>query len=258
MKKIKKIPTEFRLDYDKGDLIIKEGDFGISIYKIISGQVEIFVKSDEKDIKIATLGPDTIIGGMALLTGDYTRRIASARSLEDSILEVWHPAMIKNAFKEMPNIFKLIVGQALKNLVRLNKMSSTLSLEKENVDSSKTQEQADEFWSERKFYRKKVNLECYYRPIGSPEGNKLKGQIIDISKGGLLLEINTLNSVEFSHLPRDKFIINTDIKPDVELTATAQIANISKGEKDDTLCLGMAFKTISHEDEKRLGFFLMP
>jgi len=258
MKKRKKLPTEFRLDYDRGDLIIKEGDFGISIYKIISGQVEIFVKSEEKDVKIATLGPDMIIGGMALLTGDYTRRVASARALEDSILEVWHPAMIKKAFKNLPGIFKLIVGQALKNLIRLNKMSSTLSLEKENIDSGKTQDLSDSRRAERKFYRKKVDLECNYRPISSPKEFKLKGQILDISKEGVLLEINTLNSVDFSHVLGDKFILSTYIKPDVELNVTAQIANISKGENDEKLCLGMAFITISHENEKRLGFYLMP
>jgi len=258
VKKIKDLPTEVQLDYDKGDLIIKEGDFGISIYKIIKGQVEIFVKSEGRDIRVATLGQGDIIGGMALLTSDYTPRVASARTLEDTILEVWHPAMIKNAFKEMPNIFKFIVSQALKNLIRLNKMASALSLEKENVESDKTQESPDKWWAERKFYRKKVDLECDYMPIDSPEEIKLKGQIKDISKGGVLLEINSLNSVDCSHLPGNKFNLSTYLKPDVELKVTAQIANINEGEKDRTLLLGMTFKTISHENEKRLGFYLMP
>ena len=258
MKKRKKIPTEFRLDYDKGDLIIKEGDFGISIYKIISGQVEIFVKSDGKDVKIATLGPDMIIGGMALLTGDYTRRVASVRVLEDSILEVWHPAMIKKAFNNMPTIFKLIVGQALKNLVRLNQMASALNLEKETVDNSKIEDPSEPWWAERKFYRKKVKLECNYELIGDPKEITLKGHIIDISKGGALLDINILNTVDSSHLPGDKFTLRTHLKPDVELNVTAQIANINKGEKGDRLLVGMAFKAISHENEKRLGFYLMP
>ncbi len=258
VKKTKNFPTEVRLDYDKGDLIIKEGDFGISIYKIISGQVEIFVKSNGRDVKVATQGPGMIIGGMALLTSDYSPRVASARAVEDSILEVWHPAMIKSAFKKMPNIFKFIVGQALKNLIRLNKMASAFSLEKEIDEDDKTQESSDEWWAERKFYRKKVNLECEYVPIDSPEEIKLKGQIKDISKGGVLLEINALNSVEYPHLPGNKFRLSTYLKRDVELKVTSQIVNINEGEKDRMLCLGMAFKSISHENEKRLGFFLMP
>lgn len=33
----KKLPPITRLKYHKGDLVIKEGDYGTSIYKIISG-----------------------------------------------------------------------------------------------------------------------------------------------------------------------------------------------------------------------------
>ncbi len=33
------------LKYKKGDLIVKEGDYGVSIYKIISGTVKVFTES---------------------------------------------------------------------------------------------------------------------------------------------------------------------------------------------------------------------
>lgn len=257
-KKAKALPPEVRLDYEEGDLIIKEGDYGISIYKIISGKVEILVNSGGKNVQVATLGPGMIIGGMALLTGDYSPRVASAIALEDSTLEVWHPAMIKNAFKEMPMIFKLIVGQALKNLIRLNKMASTFSMEDMEAESKKEKEPQDEWWAERKHYRKKVNLACTYKPVDNPKGVKLKGQIKDISKGGVLLEINTLNSVEHPHLPGNKFDLTTYLKKDVALKVVAQIVNINEGKKDRTLLIGMSFKNIAHEYEKRLGFFLMP
>ena len=37
-----KIPPVVHLSYSKGELIIKEGDYGISIYKIFKGHVRIF------------------------------------------------------------------------------------------------------------------------------------------------------------------------------------------------------------------------
>ncbi len=58
------------LSYRKGDLITKEGDYGISIYKIIEGKAVISQKSEDKEdkeIPLATLGPGAIIGEVIFL-----------------------------------------------------------------------------------------------------------------------------------------------------------------------------------------------
>ena len=52
-----KTPPVMRLSYRKGDLIIKEGDYGVSIYKIIEGSVVVFRESDGQEIPLSTLGP---------------------------------------------------------------------------------------------------------------------------------------------------------------------------------------------------------
>ena len=79
------------LKYLKGEQIIKQGDYGISIYKILSGKVQIFRKSEGVEVPLATLGPGAIIGEMAFLSKDAEVRSASAGAIEDTELEVWHP-----------------------------------------------------------------------------------------------------------------------------------------------------------------------
>lgn len=79
------------LRYEKGELIIKQGDYGISIYKILSGKVGIFRTYEGAEVPLATLESGGIIGEMAFLNKDKDVRSASARALEDTELEVWHP-----------------------------------------------------------------------------------------------------------------------------------------------------------------------
>jgi CRP-like cAMP-binding protein len=61
------MPPIVRLKYKRGELIIKEGDYGISIYKIIKGKVRIFNESGGSEVPLATLGRGEIIGEMTFL-----------------------------------------------------------------------------------------------------------------------------------------------------------------------------------------------
>ena len=87
----RKPPPIVKLKYRKGELIIKEGDYGISIYKIVTGKVQILTHSADMEIALALLGPGEIFGEMAFLSKDTEVRSASAKAEQDSELEVWHP-----------------------------------------------------------------------------------------------------------------------------------------------------------------------
>jgi CRP-like cAMP-binding protein len=115
-------PRPIRLKYKAGDLIIKEGDYGISIYKIIEGKVRIFNESDDKEIALATLGCGEVVGEMTFLSRVTERRSASVKALEDTVLEVWDPARISREYEQMPPIIRHIADQALKRLIRMNRL----------------------------------------------------------------------------------------------------------------------------------------
>jgi len=252
-----KIPPVVKLNYSKGDLIIKAGDYGISIYEVISGKVGIFVESGGAETRVAILDPGMILGEMAFVSGNTSTRSASARALENCCLEAWHPAMLLDAYKQMPDILRLISGQALKLIVRMNKMIVELSLKQEKLKDGQTHGVYDPQEDKRKFYRKIVNLECVFRPVNNPEDLKLSGRIRDISKGGLGMTVKTSGLLNYTPVSGDELFIRTYFLPDQKVNMTAKIIWLKKGKTDGTISLGMVFTHMDPDDRKRLGFFLM-
>ena len=252
-----KIPPVLKLNYSKGDLIIKAGDYGISIYEIISGKVGIFVESGGAEARVAVLDPGMILGEMAFLSGNTGTRCASARALEDCCLEVWHPGMLLNEYKRMPEVLRRITGQALKLITRMNKMVVELSEKQKELKDEQTPRGYDPHEEKRKFYRKTVSLECVFRPVNSPKDLKLPGRIRDISKGGLGMTLKTSGLLNYTPGFGDELVITTYLVPNQKVRMTAKILWLKKGKTEGTISLGMAFTHMEPDDQKRLGFFLM-
>jgi hypothetical protein len=252
-----KIPPAVQLRYAKGDLIIKEGDYGISVYEVISGKVGIFIDAESTEVMVAAKGPGAIFGEMAFLGGVNIPRSASARALEDCHLEAWHSTLLLTDYRKMPPILGLITDKALKRLMRINKMISGLNLKEKQDEEYKVQDSSDPWEAKRSSFRKKCNLGCDYRPRNDSKARELFGRVMNISKGGLQLVVKTSNTHKCSHLPGDEFSVNIRLSPGQELNTTAKIVNIEKGKSIASVHLGMAFTHMTQADQKRLGFFLL-
>jgi hypothetical protein len=252
-----KIPPVVKLYYSKGDLIIKAGDYGISIYEIISGKVGIFVESGGAETRVAILDPGMLVGEMAFVSGNTGTRSASARALEDCCLEVWHPAMLLSEYKQMPEVLRRITGQALKLITRMNKMVVELSLKQEKLNEGQAHGGVDPQEENRKFYRKRVSLECVFRPVNSPKDLKLPGRIRDISKGGLGMAVKTSGLINYTPVFGDELLISTYFKLDQKVNMTAKILWLKKHETEGAISLGTVFTHMEPDDRKKLGFFLM-
>ncbi len=252
-----RIPPAVQLRYAKGDLIIKEGDYGISIYEVINGKVGIFIDAENTEVMIAAKGPGTIFGEMAFLGGVNIPRSASARALEDCHLEAWHSTLLLTDYRKMPPILGLITDKALKRLVRINKMVSGLGLKEVQADKGKAQDSSDPWAAKRSSFRKECNIGCIYRPKKDPKARELLGRTMDISKGGIQLVVKTSNSLKCSHVPGDEFFINIRLSLGQELNTTAKIVNIEKGRTTATIRLGMTFTHMTKADQNKLGFFLL-
>lgn len=77
-------------DYQPGELILKEDDPTDFVYRIISGEVEIFSERDGKVVVLGTLRPGDFVGELGILDGQP--RCASARARGDvttSRMERW-------------------------------------------------------------------------------------------------------------------------------------------------------------------------
>jgi CRP-like cAMP-binding protein len=243
-----KIPPVVDLDFKAGDLIVKQGDYGISIYEIIKGRVGIYVKSGVEEINLANLGPGEIIGEMTFLTGITAPRTASARALEDSRLQAWHPAVLSKEYAKMPPILKLIVGQSLKRLKTLNTKISELSRSGKKIKAR----------GKRSHYRKELDLRCSYRPIRAAPKVQLLGQIQNLSKTGAGMIVNSTNTIDYAHNPGNQFALTIYLAADRQVDINGEIVSVNKAPDSTNLFLGISFFRISEEAQKQLGFFLMP
>jgi c-di-GMP-binding flagellar brake protein YcgR len=130
---------------------------------------------------------------------------------------------------------------------------------KKRQDEIEQIQESSERWSTRRsFYRKEFDKECVYRPVNSPKSLKLIGRIKNISRGGMQMVAKTSNSLDYTHVPGDKFFVSVYLKPGQQVNMTAKIVTLQKGDSAGTISMGMAFTHMTQEDQKRLGFFLMP
>ena len=127
MPESKKIPPIVHLSYSKGELIIKEGDYGMSIYKILNGNVRIFKKIGEHKITLATLGRGEVFGEMTFFNFLLEPRSASVEAVDDLVIEVWHPALLADEYKRISPMLRYVLKQTISRLLRLNKVVSDLS-----------------------------------------------------------------------------------------------------------------------------------
>jgi len=253
-----KNPSTVRLQFKKGELIVKEGDFGISVYKIVKGAVKIFSLSEEREIVLAQLGPGEFIGEMAFLSKKVEVRSASARAIQDSELEVWHPDIISKEYDNMSPVIKYMTDEAQKRLVRMNKFIVQMSTSKEDETETAPSQKEQKDDHKRGHYRKDVDLSCTYRPIGSPARINLNGSIKNISLTGINMEARAKVAVNFSHVVGDEFNIEFTLPNGKDVHITARIQALRKSRVPGTISLGMAITDMREGSQKVLGFFLMP
>jgi len=251
-----KIPPIKHLRFKKGELIVKEGDYGISIYKIIKGKVLSFQELQGKEVPVETLGPGGVIGEMNFLDRALEARFASARALEEVELEVWHPARLAKEYVEMPPIIRYIADQTLRRLIRMNKVIAQLTAKRrEKIEKAKPTD-----WSadQRHYYRKEVRLDCVYRPIDASPDIRLEGWIRDISMTGMGLEVRAKNAQRISHNSGDRFYFETVLPNGNALKFTSRIMSVKKDRTPGKIFLGMNLEDMKEDAWKQLGFFLMP
>jgi CRP-like cAMP-binding protein len=251
------ISTTCRLKYKKGEQIFKQNDFGISIYKIVSGKILIFRECEDMEVPIAILAQGSIIGEMIFFLRATEVRSASARALEDSEIEVTHPRDLFKEYEASAPILKLMARQLLNRLTKMNKFMDRLIVnEQEKPENLKSRLS---LWkSNRRFYRKKVELECTYTSKTLPKGSNatLRGKIKNISMTGLNLEINPRNESVIPHEIGEVFQLETVLPHAKELKLICTLVRSSKGRGH--ISLGMTYRELSDEARKILGFFLLP
>ncbi|MFH1138493.1 MAG: PilZ domain-containing protein [Pseudomonadota bacterium] len=94
--------------------------------------------------------------------------------------------------------------------------------------------------------------------MNAPRGVFLEAQLKDISKEGVGLEVLGRALKDFSHEIGDKFELEILLPNGKKISFVAQIVTTSGTKENGVKFCGMKITDISYENQKTLGFFLMP
>lgn len=121
--------------YKPGTMIIEEGTHGTSAFIILSGTVEVFKKTGNKDVVLASMGPGQVFGEMGLI--EDRPRSASIRALTELKARV----IDREQFNKLLSTKPAVLIPIMKNLFeRLRQVSNLLA---ENTLSTVTQNEAE-------------------------------------------------------------------------------------------------------------------
>jgi hypothetical protein len=101
--------------FQKGDLLVKQGDDGDQLYIIVDGEVEVRVATEHGETVVATHSQSGFLGEMAIL--ETAPRSASAYALEETRTLVISGASFKAILKDRPEV-SLAVLAGLSHRVR--------------------------------------------------------------------------------------------------------------------------------------------
>lgn len=114
-----------------GEVIFREGDESTEAYWIISGCVEISIRSGNGGLPVARLGPGEIIGEMGLI--DNKPRSATAIALRPAELEVITEEEFEKDVLEQPARMRTYLGMLFE---RVRAMGTLLELERARTPAS--------------------------------------------------------------------------------------------------------------------------
>jgi CRP/FNR family cyclic AMP-dependent transcriptional regulator len=125
-----KVLHEKTILYQDGEFIFHEGDTNRDLYIIQEGKVEIWKKTEQEDIRLATFQRGDFFGDMALLQGG--QRFASAKSNGTTKLLVLQPGGFLLKIRRDPT-FAFEMLQALSYRIKISNERLVDVIKKGNV-----------------------------------------------------------------------------------------------------------------------------
>ncbi len=103
----------------KGEVIISQGEMGVSAFLIQSGDVVVYTEGDGKRVELARMGAGQIIGEMALVVD--APRSASVQALTDCSLIVITREVLNDKLQKSDPTVRALMQMLMKRIAQSNK-----------------------------------------------------------------------------------------------------------------------------------------
>jgi CRP-like cAMP-binding protein len=228
--------------FQPGEIIIREGDGGRSLFIILDGRVRVFTKDYQgRELQVSILGPDLFFGETSLLTG--RPRTSSVVALEESLLSEFSFTSVRRLILRYPQFRDILIKYHL-----------------DRVEDTKNKRAAAGV-QERRLHprlRERLPVECTVLHAAelqeSVESCTFKARSIDISLAGILLALEGFDpkaSPSGSQLSLEILLP----PPWGKLSSQARVRRLSPAGQQ-TSELAADFVDFSETDRKKLEDFL--
>ncbi len=98
-----------------GATVFNEGDTASNVLLVLAGDLQVFVRRDDRDVVLTSAMPGTIVGELAVLCG--IPRAASVRAAVDSAVLEWSDVSFRRLLLGDVLLSQRIFSQALRSLI---------------------------------------------------------------------------------------------------------------------------------------------
>jgi len=243
----KKLADEATLHvFNAGEIIIREGDPGRSIYVILDGQVRVFTRDHHgKELELAILEVSQFFGEMSFLTGKP--RSGSVMALDTSVIVELGYTSMRRVVKEHPTVKKVLVEYYQQRLGSTEQKRAVMGVDRGTPDSRQ---------------KDRIQVKLVVLPQSTPNGalkaSSWTGVSVEITMSGIVV------GVSVSGASAEAFQLQSELRLEIELPqpwgeirTLGTIRRVKPARTDQKLTmLGIDYLGIADSDAKRLKDYL--
>jgi len=241
----KKLADEATLHvFNAGEMIIREGDPGRSIYVILDGQVRVFTRDHRgEELELAVLEVSQFFGEMSFLNGKP--RSGSVMAVDTSVIVELGYTSMRRVVKEHPTVKKVLVEYYQQRLG--------------NTQQKKAEVGVDEPTSESRL-KERIQVKLVVLPQTTPSGelkaSSWTGVSVDISGSGIVIGVSGAST--------DTFQLQSEVRLEIELSqpwgeirTLGTIRRVKPARTDQKMTmLGIDYTGMAESDAKKLKEYL--
>jgi CRP-like cAMP-binding protein len=241
----KKLADEATLHvFNAGELIIREGDPGRSIYVILDGQVRVFTRDHHgEELELAVLAPSQFFGEMSFLTGKP--RSGSVMALDTSVIVELSYTSMRKVVKEHPTVKKVLVEYYQQRLGSTEQKRAEVEGDKHPSDSRQKQR-----------IQVKLVVLPQTTPNGASKASSWTGVSVDLTLSGIVVGVPGASAEPFQLQSEVRLEIELP-QPWGEIRTLGAIRRVKPARTDQKMImLGIDYVGIAESDAKKLKDYL--
>ena len=230
--------------FKAGEMIIRKGDPGRSIYVVLNGRVRVFLRDYHgSELELDILGESEFFGEISLLTGKP--RSACVAAIDSTMVMELNYTPMRKLVQENPAVKEVLLKYYYDRLKKIKAKRSEIGMEERRRDP-RVNEQLPVL----------IVMMPNTTPTDQVKSRSWKADSVDISKNGILVKIPKAEPEEFQL--NDQVLLEIDLEADLGKIRTAGIvrrAMLYEMEKRTTL-VGIKFLGMTETDSKKLNGFV--